>query len=64
MTLPLTSALAAVFLALTIVFAVAGARPAKPLTPPRLVPWRAMMMFSFAAMVAMLVHVVGLLKAG
>ncbi|MHB8528580.1 MAG: hypothetical protein ACYC8V_03600 [Caulobacteraceae bacterium] len=62
MTLPLTAALASLFAALMIVCAVMGARPSTPLRPPRLVPWRLLMLFAFAAMVAMLVHVVSLLK--
>jgi hypothetical protein len=49
-TLPVTLGLAAI------------ARPAKPLAAPRLTPWRLLMMFSFAVMVAALVHVVGLVR--
>jgi type III secretory pathway component EscS len=62
MTLPVTLALAAVALCLTVLFGWQGARPAKPMASPRLTPWRLMMLMSFAVMVAALVHVVGLLR--
>jgi hypothetical protein len=36
-----------------------GARPVKLMSAPRLVPWRILMMFAFAFVVACLVHLVG-----
>jgi hypothetical protein len=39
-----------------------GARPAKALQPPRLTPWRLLMMVAFAVMVAALGHAVTLLR--
>ncbi len=62
MTLPITVALAVLFLVLTVVCGLAGARAAAPMKPPRLVPWRMIMLFAFAALVAMLVHIVSLLR--
>ena len=62
MTLPITSALAVFFLILTVACALAGARAARPMKPPRLIPWRLIMLFAFTAMVAMLVHIVSLLR--
>ncbi|HEV2365783.1 MAG TPA: hypothetical protein VGS12_16455 [Caulobacteraceae bacterium] len=64
MSLDLTLALTPLFLTLTIAFAVLGARPAKPLSRPRLIPWRLMMLFAFAGMVALLVHLVAMLRSG
>ncbi len=63
MSLPLTLALAALFAALTAVCAWAGARAARPMRPPRLIPWRLIMLFTFAACLAMLVHIVSLVRA-
>ena len=63
MNLTVTLILAGVALALTFVFGALGARPVKPLAHPRLMPWRFMMMMAFVGMVAMLVHVVALLRA-
>ncbi|MGH7018125.1 MAG: hypothetical protein ACRED8_13720 [Caulobacteraceae bacterium] len=63
MDLELTAALAAVFLALAVIFAIVGARPSLPMSPPRLAPWRLMMVFAFAATVVLLVHLVGLLRS-
>lgn len=62
MNLVVTSVLAAVSLGLAIVFGVIGARPSRPLSRPRLVPWRFLMLLAFALMVAALVHVVGLAR--
>ena len=62
MTLNVTAALAALALAATILFGWLGARPARPLAPPRLAPWRAMMLAAFTLMVALLVHAVALLR--
>jgi len=64
MTVPISLTLAGVALALTLLFGWLGARPVKPLSPPRLMPWRFMMMIAFVAVIAMLVHVVALVKAG
>lgn len=64
MTLPVSLTIAALALALTLVFGWLGARPVKPLSAPRLVPWRFMMMIAFVAVIAMLVHAVALVRAG
>jgi hypothetical protein len=58
-----TLALAAGFLTLTLLFGWRGARPAKPLTRPRLVPWRFLMLLASVATIATLVHVVALVRA-
>jgi uncharacterized membrane protein YsdA (DUF1294 family) len=55
-----TLALAAGFLSLTLVFGWIGARPARPLARPRLIPWRFLMLLAFVGMLATLVHVVAL----
>jgi len=52
-----TLALAAGFLVLTVLFGWLGARP------PRLVPWRFLMLLTFVGMIGTLVHVVALLRA-
>jgi hypothetical protein len=57
-----TVALAAFALALTVLFGWLGARPARPHAPPRLVPWRFLMMLAFVGMIAALVHAVALLR--
>jgi uncharacterized membrane protein YsdA (DUF1294 family) len=62
MSLPLALGLAAVALVMTILFGWLGARPAQPLGPPRLIPWRFMMMLSFALVVAALVHAMSLVR--
>ena len=62
MNLPTTLAVVACALLATLVAGWLGARPAKPLAPPRLVPWRAIMLASFTLMVALLVHLVTLVK--
>ena len=62
MSLGFTLALTPLFLTLTIAFAVLGARPARPLSPPRLIPWRLLMLFAFAGLVALLVHLVAMLR--
>lgn len=62
MDLSLTATLAALAAALTVLFGWLGARPAKPLSRPRLVPWRLLMVLAFAATVAMLVHAVALVR--
>ncbi len=59
-----TLALAAGALALTLLFGWLGARPPRPLAPPRLAPWRLMMLLAFVGTVAALVHVVALLRGG
>ncbi|MBA3811721.1 MAG: hypothetical protein H0X27_08810 [Caulobacteraceae bacterium] len=62
MTLTLTVALAGLAAALTVLFGWLGARPARPLAAPRLVPWRLLMIVAFAGAVAMLVHAVNLFR--
>jgi drug/metabolite transporter (DMT)-like permease len=62
MDLTVTLGLAAGFLILTVLFGWIGARPAKPLAPPRLVPWRLFMLLAFVGMIATLVHVVALVR--
>jgi hypothetical protein len=64
MDLWLTLTFAGVALALTVLFGALGARPARPLAAPRLMPWRFMMLLAFLGVVAMLVHAVALLRAG
>ncbi len=64
MTFPVTLSIAGVALALTLWFGWLGARPVKPLSAPRLVPWRFMMMVALVGVIAMLVHAVALLRAG
>jgi hypothetical protein len=63
MDLPPTLGLAGAALALTVLFGALGARPARPLAAPRLVPWRFMMLLAFLGVVAMLVHAVALIRA-
>lgn len=63
MNLPVTLGLAGAALALTVLFGALGARPARPLAAPRLVPWRFLMLLAFLGVVAMLVHAVALLRA-
>jgi len=62
MTVPVTSVLALLSLALTIFCGWRGARTSRPLSAPRLAPWRFLMLLAFSAMVAFLVHLVGLLR--
>jgi hypothetical protein len=62
MTLTFTLVLAGVSAALAVLCGVIGARPSRPLSPPRLAPWRFLMLLAFAVMVAALVHVVTLVK--
>lgn len=62
MNLTATAILAAAALALAVACGWMGARPAKALQPPRLTPWRLLMMVAFAVMVAALGHAVTLLK--
>ena len=62
MSLPVTADLDGFCLALTILCGWFGARPARPHRAPRLVPWRFLMLLSFTGMVALLVHVVSLLR--
>jgi hypothetical protein len=56
-----TLALAAVALALTVVFGWLGARPPRLMASPRLVPWRFLMLLAFVGTVATLVHAVTLM---
>jgi hypothetical protein len=62
MTVPVTAALAGLFLLLALLFGWRGARAARPHTEPRLVPWRFLMLLAFTGMVAMLVHLVNLIR--
>ena len=62
MTLPVTAALAGMFLVLTVLFGWRGAKASRPLSAPRMVPWRFLMLLAFTGMVAMLVHVVTLFR--
>jgi hypothetical protein len=62
MTVPETAALAGLCFALAVIFGWRGARAARPHVPPRLVPWRFLMLIAFTAMVAMLVHLVNLIR--
>jgi hypothetical protein len=64
MDVPLTASLAAAALAMTLFFGWRGAQPSEPGRAPRLVPWRWLMLLSFVAMVAMLVHLVALFRGG
>ena len=59
-----TTAIAAVIaLAVTVLCGWRGARSPKVLGPPRLVPWRALMVVSFVALLTLLTHLAGLLQA-
>ena len=60
----LTGGLAAAALIVTVLFGWLGARPAKVLGAPRLVPSRILMLFTFAFMVTLLIHLVTLFKHG
>jgi hypothetical protein len=62
MTVPVTAALAGICLALTVLFGWRGARASRPHAEPRLVPWRFLMLLAFTGMVAMLVHLVNLVR--
>jgi len=62
MNLPLTASLAGLAAALTVLFGWLGARPARPLSPPRLVPWRFLMALAFTMTVDFLVHLVALVR--
>jgi hypothetical protein len=62
MTVSVTAALAGVCFLLAVLFGWRGARAARPHAEPRLVPWRFLMLIAFAGMVAMLVHLVNLVR--
>jgi uncharacterized membrane protein YsdA (DUF1294 family) len=62
MTVPVTAALAGLCFLLAVLFGWRGARTARPHTEPRLVPWRFLMLIAFTGMVAMLVHLVTLIR--
>ena len=64
MNLPLTATLAGLAAALTVAFGWLGARPPRPLSGPRLVPWRFLMALAFTMTVAFLVHLVSLARGG
>jgi hypothetical protein len=50
--------------ALAVLFGWLGARPARPMERPRLVPWRALMLAAFAVTLVFLVHLVALARGG
>jgi uncharacterized membrane protein YsdA (DUF1294 family) len=56
-----TAGLAAVFLIVAIISGWRGARAARPLSAPRLVPWRFVMLVCLTILLALLAHMVGLL---
>ena len=62
MTVPVTAALAGAFFVLALLFGWRGAQAARPHAGPRLVPWRFLMLIAFTGMVAMLVHLVNLIR--
>lgn len=62
MDLVTTLAIAAVALGSAVVFGWLGARPALPSRAPRLVPWRLLMALACVLVLAMLVHVVTLVR--
>ena len=59
----ITAGLAGLFLVTTVFCGWRGARSPKVLGPPRLVPWRALMVVSFVAMLTLLTHMAGLVQA-
>jgi hypothetical protein len=63
MTVTVTAALAGLCLALTVLCGWRGARASRPHVAPRLIPWRFLMLVAFTGMVAMLVHLVNLMRA-
>jgi hypothetical protein len=62
MTVSVTATLAGVCFLLAVLFGWRGARASRPHTEPRLVPWRFLMLIAFTGMVAMLVHLVNLMR--
>ena len=62
MTIPVTAALAAAFMALTVFCGWRGARASRPLAAPRLIPWRFLMLLAFTGVIALLVHIVSLVR--
>ena len=63
MTFPITAALTVLCLLITLFCGWRGAQAARPHVEPRLIPWRFLMLLAFTLMVAMLVHLVALLRA-
>jgi hypothetical protein len=61
MDMPLTLAVTAAFVGLTVFAGWRGARPPNLVKGPRMIPWRALMVASAAAVVVLLVHVASLL---
>lgn len=61
MTLPISLALTAIFVGLTLFAGWRGAQPPNFAKGVRMVPWRGVMLLSSAGVVVMLVHVVNLL---
>jgi hypothetical protein len=64
MNLTATAILGGAALAIAVLCGWLGARPAKALSAPRLVPWRLAMLLAFAVGVIALGHAVALLKGG
>ena len=62
MSFPVTVALAGALLGLTILFGWRGGRASRPLASPRLIPWRLLMLLAFTLMIAVLVHLVSLMR--
>ncbi len=62
MTIPVTGALAALCLALAVFCGWRGARTSRPHAPPRMIPWRFLMLLAFTGMIAFLVHLVNLIR--
>jgi len=60
MSFRLTLAIAVVLLAVAVFAGWRGARPPNPLTGPRMIPWRMIMLLSAAGMLPMLVHLLNL----
>lgn len=61
MSLPITLAWTAGFLALAILAGWLGARPPNPHKGPRMAPWRFIMLLSAAGVLLMVVHLVNLM---
>lgn len=49
-------------LAAAVLFGWLGARPIKPMQPPRLIPYRVLMLFSFTGAVTLATYLVSLLR--
>lgn len=62
MSLPVTAVLAGVCALLAVLCGWRGARAARPNAEPRLIPWRFLMLTAAAGLVALLVHIVALVR--